>query len=279
VKVGVVVVTYRSDDLTVRFVREELSRISIPHAVVVVANGSTQEEADALSARIPEAVVIPSENKGFAAGNNIGVRYLAGQVHPDYILLANNDIRFRSDRVVEQLCETLVRHPEAGAAGPEVIGPDGLRQGPEPYRKLWPRYVWMYLSTPFLKKETKRRLFRLDEAAKAQEGPQYKLSGCFLLIDPEAFLQAGGFDEGTFLYAEENILSDRFKSIGKVLYFDPSVTVFHEHGQTVGKHWDARKQALMQFDSMGYYYRTYRGYSRLSVRMARWIHSMILKVK
>ena len=36
---GIVIVSYRSDDLTVRFVEDQLSRITIPYQVVVVDNG------------------------------------------------------------------------------------------------------------------------------------------------------------------------------------------------------------------------------------------------
>ena len=74
--IGIVIVSYRSDDLTVRFIREELSKVSLPYRIVVVDNGADETEASALAARIPEAVVLPAENKGFAAGNNLGVRWL-----------------------------------------------------------------------------------------------------------------------------------------------------------------------------------------------------------
>ena len=215
--IGIVIVSYRSDDRTVAFVQGQLSRLSEPHRIVVVDNGATEEEAAALAGRIPEAVVIPAENRGFAAGNNLGVQYLEEKVHPDYILFTNNDIEFTEDGVIETLVRTAEAHPEAGAFGPAVVGLDGKRQGPEPYQGLWKRFVWMYLSTPFLSKSAKRRLFDLDYPEMAGEGPHYKLSGSFLLVRTADFLQAGGFDEKTFLYAEENILSERFARIGYLL--------------------------------------------------------------
>lgn len=262
---GVVIISYLSDDLTVRFVREELTKITVPYRVVVVANGYDAARAQQLAERIPEAVVLPAENRGFAAGNNLGVKWLEDHDRPSHILLTNNDIRFRSERVVETLVETAVSHPEAGAVGPEIIGPDGNRQGPEPYMSLWDRYVWMYLSTPFLSAGKKRERFALDYPSRAEAGFHYKLSGAFLLVDAEAFREAGRFDERTFLYGEENILSDRLARIGRKMYFDPSVTVLHDHGQTIGRHHGDRERALMQFDSMACYYRNYRGYSAFSV--------------
>ena len=277
--IGIVIVSYRSDDRTVSFVREQLSRVSEPKRIVVVDNGASAEEAAALAARIPEAVVIPAENRGFAFGNNMGARYLEETVHPGLILFTNNDIEFPEDGVVEALVRASEAHPEAGAFGPAVVGLDGKRQGPEPYQGLWKRYVWMYLCTPFLKASAKRRLFDLDYPEKASEGPHYKLSGSFLLVRTSDFLQAGGFDEETFLYAEENILSDRFARLGKVFYFVPSVSVLHRHGETIEASYDAFRRALLQFDSMGYYYRAYRGQSRRTVSLVRRIYSLFLRLR
>ena len=276
---GIVIVNYQSDELTVRFVRGQLSRITIPYQVVVVDNGATADQAAALQRQIPDAVVLPAENKGFAAGNNIGIRYLLEHGHPDRILLTNNDITFVSDRVVETLAAVLDAHPEVGIAGPEVIGPDGCRQGPEPYMGMWKRYFWMYASTPFLSRKAKRRIFNLDYAEKAAEGRQDKLVGAFLLADTDALVKAGLFDEGTFLYAEENILSDRLAAIGKCCWFCPSVRVIHESGQTIGKRYSSRRQDLLQFKSMSYYYRKYRGYNSLSVHVLSLLFRLILRIR
>ena len=63
---GIVIVSYRSDDLTVRFVEDQLSRITIPYQVVVVDNGATAEEAATLQRRIPDAVVLPALHRRHA---------------------------------------------------------------------------------------------------------------------------------------------------------------------------------------------------------------------
>lgn len=276
---GVVIVSYRSDDLTVRFVEDQLGRITIPCQVVVVDNGATAEEAAALQRRIPGTVVLPAENKGFAAGNNIGIRYLLEHERPDRILLANNDIEFVSDRVVETLVHVLDSNPEVGVVGPEVIGPDGHRQGPEPYQGMWKRFFWMYVSTPFLSRETKRRIFDLDYAENATEGRQDKLVGAFMVVDTESMVNAGLFDEGTFLYAEENILSDRMAAIGKCCWFCPAVRVLHQQGQTIGKVLSTHRQDMQQFKSMAYYYRKYRGYGSFSVHVLSVLFQLILRIR
>lgn len=277
--IGIVVVSYQSDDRTVAFISEELSKVEIPHSIVVVDNGATEEEAAALEARLPFIKVIAAENGGYARGNNIGANWLRDNIHPTHILFANNDIRLSSNHVVETLVTKAMANPKIGVIGPEVVGLDGNRQSPEPYMGLWKRYVWMYLSTPFLSKARKRTVFGLDYPEKAEEGFHYKLSGSFFLADAEAFFRAGMFDENTFLYAEENILSERLFKIGKGCYFCPSVRVLHEHGKTVSKYYSGHLSALLQYRSMAYYYRQYRGSSRLSIVLAGMFFRIFLALK
>lgn len=275
--VGIVIVSYRSDDLTVRFVREDLSRISVPYRVVVVDNGETGSSA--LQEKLPEVTVLVSENRGYASACNLGAEWLRDQVHPESVLFCNNDLRFLSDRVVETLCETLSAHPEVGAIGPCIVGPDGRRQSPEPYRGLWNRYVWMYVLTPFLSRDRKTRKFQLDYAEKASEGYHYKLMGSFLMVRAEAFFEAGCFDEQTFLYAEEPILSERLSRIGKRCWFCPSVTVVHDHGAVIGSSFKRTETDWMQFRSMAYYYRRYRGYPAWEISLVRMLYRLIQVVR
>ena len=275
--VGIVIVSYRSDDLTVRFVREDLSRISVPYRVVVVDNGETGSSA--LQEKLPEVTVLVSENRGYASACNLGAEWLRDQVHPESVLFCNNDLRFQSDRVVETLCETLSAHPEVGAIGPCIVGPDGRRQSPEPYRGLWNRYVWMYVLTPFLSRDRKTRKFQLDYAEKASEGYHYKLMGSFLMVRAETFFEAGCFDEGTFLYAEEPILSERLSRIGKRCWFCPSVTVLHDHGAVIKSSFKSKETDWMQFRSMAYYYRRYRGYPAWEISFVRMLYRLIQVVR
>lgn len=270
---GIVVVSYRSDDLTVRFVREELSRIRMPYRIVVVDNGET--ENGVLQERLPEVTVLTSENRGYACGCNLGARWLREHGQPEAILFCNNDIRFGSDDVADALYAALFQHDDVAAIGPCIVGMDGRRQSPEPYRGLWNRYVWMYVLTPFLSRERKRVEFQLDYAEKAAEGYHYKLMGSFLMVRADAFFEAGCFDEHTFLYAEEPILSERLSGIGKRCWFFPAVTVVHEHGAVIKSSYRRKEMDRMQFQSMAYYYRRYRGYPAWEISIVRMLYRLI----
>ncbi len=273
--VGIVVVSYRSDDLTIRYVREELSRTAVPYHVVVVENGG-ERPADTLEQALPGVTVLHSGNKGYAAACNLGALWLREHVRPEAIVFSNNDIRFQSDDVVASIFSALAAHEDAGAAGPCIVGRDGRRQSPEPYRGLWNRYFWMYVSTPFLSGAKKRKVFRLDYAENAGEGFHYKLMGSFLMVRTDDFFRAGCFDERTFLYAEEPILSERLSAIGKGCGYCPSVTLLHDHGAVIRSAYRRKESDLLQFRSMAYYYRRYKGYSAAAVFAVRMFYRLIL---
>lgn len=275
---GIVIVNYREYDRTERFIREEISRIRRPYRLVVVDNGGEPERAEALRQRTGCEVLV-RENDGFAAGCNAGAAALCADADIDMLLFTNNDLHLQTDDVVDRLIDKLEERPDIGIIGPEIVGTDGKRQSPEPYLGLWKRYVWMYLSTPFLTKAAKRRIFCLDAADEAKEGECYRVMGSFFLCPRKAWQQAGGMDPHTFLYAEEPILSERMLRIGLKTYFLPSVTVVHEHGSTIRKHIDSKKASRLQFRSNAYYYRAYKGYPAWQTTLVGWIYRLILSVK
>ena len=260
---GIVIVNYRNYPLTEKYVTEELPKIRIPYKAVVVDNGATAQESAALEQKTG-VKVIPHSNEGFAIGNNVGLMYLVNHFDIDYVLFSNTDIHFQSGNTVERMIEKMASDERIGILGPQIIGLDGQRQSPEPYIGMWDRYVFVYLATPFMSPEAKRKRFYLNYATEAQEGFHYKLMGSFFLCRAKDLLLIDGFDPNTFLYAEEMILSERMKTIGKRAYFYPEVTVVHEHGATINSRLSEKKRAVSQWESDSYYYRQYKGYSRLS---------------
>ena len=103
---GIVIVSYHSDERTVRFVRNELSRIVIPHRIVIVDNGVGAGNVSPLAALLPEADVLSTDNKGFSAGNNAGAAWLAARYPVTAFLFTNNDIHLSSDDVADRMYQS-----------------------------------------------------------------------------------------------------------------------------------------------------------------------------
>lgn len=291
---AVVVINYRSDSRTIGFVKNEITRISIPHKVIIVNNGASSESdvrlADSLNGQIVKKdkecdyskdlyVISSLENLGFARGNNLGAKFAIDCFGVNYILFTNNDIHFLDEGIVEKMRDKLEEMPEAGFLGPKIIGLKGECQSPEPYMSFWDRHIWMYLSTPFMSKERKAERFKFHYSEQAREGFHYKLMGSFFMVKAKAFEECGMMDEATFLYAEEPILTERMAAIGMKPYYYPSVSVLHEHGVTTNAMIKKKRLNKLQFKSECYYYQHYKHTPALLISVGKIINVLISIVK
>ena len=267
--IAAVVINYRNEERTLRFVREELSKISSPHEVVVVDNGSTPESAAKLREGLPEGCKLleMKENVGFARGNNAGAELFPDA---DFYLFANNDIVFTDPDVADALAAKLAALPDCGVIGPKVVGLDGSLQSPYPYRSFRQRHIAIYWSNLFMSSEKHREKY--ETVPESPEGPCYQVSGCFFMARGEDWRACGGMDPNTFLYAEEGILAERMKRIGKGEWYLPAVSVLHEHEATTAKYFDSLERRKMAFGSDCYYYRTYMGTPRWQIALARFTY-------
>lgn len=269
---AIIIVSYKNNSQTIKYVRQELTKIKCPHKVVIVNNGATDESneelCDSLSGvliNINKAcnksgsvfVINNPENSGFAKGNNLGADFAKNILHADFLLFSNNDIVLKDDNVVEELIGKLASDERIGIIGPSVIGLDGKSQSPEPFVSFWDRMVWMYISVLFYSVKKRADRFKFNYSDNALEGEHYKLMGSFFVVRTIDYFKCGMMDENTFLYAEEPILTERMKRVGLIPYFYPTVTVIHAHGDTTKKHLNKSTISDIQYKSERYYYKYY----------------------
>ena len=280
-RLGIVTVVYHSDALTIRMVNNELSKLrGGGNIIVVVNNGATLESSSAIAKAIDGTLVTDTrnvdtgkahryvihneDNSGFAKGNNIGVDFLTRHFDVDYLLFTNNDIEIIDHDVTEQLIAKMQGDARIGVIGPKVVGLDGKCQSPEKMPTFWGDILWMTWGR-FLHVKNKNDFDRNT----APEGFYYRVMGSFFLTTCEDYLACGKMDENTFLYAEEMILAERMKTIGKQTYYLPTVSVLHAHGKTIGKYVNLVRGSKIMYQSVVYYYRTYRTVGALAIFLSK----------
>lgn len=269
-RLAIILVSYGNSARTIRFVSEECPKIALPHDIFVVDNGpeeSSRELQEGLSRNVK--IVGTGENCGFARGNIAGVEAaMKGETRPEYLLFVNNDIVFTDASVVDDLVQVLEEHPDAGLAGPKVVGLDGRLQSPEPYLSFRQKHILPYWGK--LIHLGKKKAFDPKEyAEKAVSGWHYRIMGSFLLMRTVDYLLCGGFDPGTFLFSEESILSERLAAVGKKVWYESSVSVLHEHAVTTSKYFDYARIRRMKLESDIYYFRKYRKVTGAEIALAR----------
>jgi hypothetical protein len=241
VDLGIVIVNYNVCDLLRDCLQSVLaSQGGVTFVVCVVDNGSTDGSADMVAAEFPQVGLVRAQNRGYAAGNNLGLRVLGfgegeqtGTSHPRHALLLNPDTVL-PPLALAQMLAFVASHPRAGVAGPRLVRSDGSldwacrRSFPTPevafYRmsglsRLFPRsarfgrYNMTYLS-PDVTTE-------VDSVV-----------GAFMLIRSEVIEQVGLLDERYFMYAEDLDFCFRAKQQGWQVWYNADVTVLHYKGES-----------------------------------------------
>ncbi len=282
---GIVIVDYKGAEKTVRYVKQELSKISIPFKLVVV-NVAAEESTnrilqeglggcfvDCADAPVDQEasifILADRENLGYAKGNNLGAEFLSKHFDIDYFLITNNDLKFVHSDVVEQLIKKIDQLGDTALIGPRVLGIDGTNQNPLRYDSIWSTYIWMYWITPFVSLKQKIKIFHLDYHETAEEGHQYAVMGAFFLAKARHYIECGMMDPNTFLYSEEKILAERLSNINKKTYYYPAVEVIHEHNVTISQHIKKNNNTRLMHRSRCYYYKEYIGVSPIGICLSK----------
>jgi O-antigen biosynthesis protein len=124
--VSVVVLNYNRAQTTIECL-QALGRATTPllREIIVVDNGSRQEELDVLRAVVehPARLVEVGCNRYFGEGNNIGAEQATG----DYLVFLNNDA-FVEPGWLDEMAWAMATDPEVAAVGAMLLYPDGRVQ-------------------------------------------------------------------------------------------------------------------------------------------------------
>jgi len=204
-------------------------------------------------------LLLSKENYGYAKGNNLGLK-LAKSIGYKWAVVMNNDVALEGP-IIKQLVELLRSDPSIAVIGPKVLGKDGKRQGPSEKPGIKSYFVFPILYPilyPFSKIIKQMRKRNLDEAKIKYP---YAILGCFMMLDLSVMEKIDWFDEGTFLYAEEYILSEKIFKAGYKIGYTELVSIKHMHKATTSQLGKKRISSI-QLESIMYYFEKYRGYGK-----------------
>lgn len=255
--IGIVILNYETWDVTLQCMEsiieaenEEMIRIYL------VDNASTRKKPKEIDRFIEQHSVTyieAAENRGYAAGNNLGIcRALEDQC--TYVLITNNDIRFRSASIyrMKQLLESSDR---IGIVGPQVVGLDGFHQPSVAMYRTGIREIFhFYTGFRCFHRKAMREYQGMDQDAGGQY-PVYHVSGCCFLMNRKAAETLYPLDENTFLYDEELIIGIRMEQSGLQTWYCGTAVVEHHHGYTTQKNSAFMQKCIRESEQ--YYCREY----------------------
>ncbi|MFN8006967.1 MAG: glycosyltransferase family 2 protein [Terriglobia bacterium] len=226
IKISVVIVSWN----TCHFLRNCLvsallacRRLGQETEMIVVDNASSDGSVPMVTREFPEVrIIVNSTNEGFASATNQGILCSVGQ----YVLLLNPDTRpFESS--LQVLVEFLDSHPEAGAAGPLLLGRSGDVQPsysrfPTLLRELWSLFHLERFTRP-----SPTRMGDLHQPRQVEA-----IGGACLLVRRTVLEEIGLLDERFFIYSEEIDFCRRMFDAGWRIYWIPQAVVTHYGGES-----------------------------------------------
>ena len=192
------------------------------YELIVVDNGSIQNEALLLQKKYPEVHVIRNEqNVGFSGGNNLGIQTAKGKG----IFLLNNDTLVTANDL-KYLYERLYSSPVIGAVSPKIkfaFPPQHIQfAGFTPLTPITLRNAGIGFGCP-------------DNGTFDTPHPTPYLHGAAMLVKREVIEKVGLMPEIFFLYYEELDWSTHITRAGYELWYEPRCTVFHKESQSTGQ--------------------------------------------
>lgn len=192
--------------------------------IIVVDNKSTDNSIVEFNKRLPASIKLieAQENKGFSAGNNIGIRY-AIQNNADYILLLNNDTLADMD-FLTPLISFAQDTPNLGCISSRIYYNDNRNQ------------IW-YDGGDFNAYICRAIHRRYNSIGSSITGIQVAgfVTGCCMLIPRDVIKQVGYLDENYFLYVEDTEYSLRLRKHGFELYWNADCYIYHKVSASTNK--------------------------------------------
>jgi GT2 family glycosyltransferase len=154
-----------------------------------------------------------------------------------------------------ELYKTLNNNDRNKIAASRIIGLDGNDQSPLREISFLEELFWIRDFIPLYKKNNSY----IDRYKKDNISSVNKVMGCSFMIKLNFLKEINYFDQNTFLYSEEAILSSQIKKVDGLIKFNSKIKALHAHDLT--KKDNSSKRMLLMLKSRKYYLKNYSGYN------------------
>ena len=280
--ISVAIVSYNTCDLLRACLRSLADRQADGEAVLeifVADNGSADDSTAMVRAEFPQVRLIETgENLGFGRANNLALQNAQGRA----FCLLNSDAEVLPGALAKSLA-ALDADPKIGLLGGQLLWPDGRLQtsyGDDPtlagvfaeqtFLGALRRTAPTPNPSPFGKGEGSQikksqndlssPLSRLRGRGRREPpgvGAAFdvdQICGAFMLIRPEAWRQAGGFDPHYFMYNEDVDLNFRLRRAGWRIVFLPDARITHHLGASSSADWRKRARMVSAYNESRFYF-------------------------
>lgn len=197
---------------------------------------------DKVPDKLPYCTFLASDNNsGYACGNKKGINIAYQDDDIDTILILNNDVLFVDD-FISPIYQTLWSSDNYMLAAPLIMKADGIsidrncarRKKTFTYLVLW--FIFVFKDVFGILKRMNKRLYMINDKTDLSQNFIVDMpSGSCFMVKKEDFKEIDDFDPNTFLYYEEDILSEKISKYKKQCILIPKYRCLHLGASTTKK--------------------------------------------
>jgi GT2 family glycosyltransferase len=221
---SIITVNYHQTDVTIELLKSISKSYTADEVeVILVDNGADKNLELIFHPYFSNIKYIQSkENLGFAGGNNLGLKKAKG----DYIFLLNNDTEI-PEGCIETMIAEMKSNKDIGLLSPLLLYYSN-------------KDIVQYAGFTPLNYLTGRNscVGQYNKNIGQYDDTSYETGFCHgaaVMCRKADLLKAGVMDEKYFLYYEELDWCEKFKRIGKKIWFTGKTHVYHKESISVGK--------------------------------------------
>lgn len=230
-----VVLVYKNTEVLKDFFRF----LSIPKSKVIVVNSYFDNKSLVECETIAEnncADFISVENKGYGAGNNIGIEYARKNYQFRFLIVSNSDVIIKDISALKLIKEKDI------VIAPETRMLNGKGQNPDTPWELkfiyYPTFValnkgiqWLYTATHVFTRLSRELFIFYTKIVRKEKYRIFSAHGSFIIFTYGAVNKLVPiFDDRMFLYNEEWFLAKRAQLFNIPVYYCPDIKILHLEG-------------------------------------------------
>ena len=237
-KVAIVVLNWNGWAETQLCITSLLSILNENVQLIICDNCSSDDSWQHLQSFLNQPFITllqTNENKGFAGGMNVGIKYALENLKLDFVWLLNNDVQIYPD-ALEKLLSCADQNKKIGMWGSTLLENDGKTQctGGCIY------HPYLTIFKPILAGKTLEEIKDIDPNKIKLD----YIAGAALFIKTEAIEKIGFLNEEYFLFYEELDYTQRLKKANFDIAWCKESIVIHKGSASVGNVRDQNKEKI-----------------------------------
>lgn len=266
-----IVLNYNDFKTTSKFIQNVKNNGYIDKIVIVDNNSNDNSYELLLNFNCEKIDVIKTEaNKGYADGNNYGMKYAYEKYKPKNFIISNPDVIF-DERIINNLAQFLEKNNDIALATGVMHNIDEKRSKIIAWKL--PRYIDDIKSCFYITEKYFNRLLYEKEYFNNQYAYVDVVPGSFFMVKADIMNKIDYFDSDTFLYCEERILGWKLKNINFKSAILCKEKFIHAHSTTIKKNIksDIKRYKILKASKL-IYMKKYLNCNNVTINFFKIIH-------